>query len=57
MAENGRIKAGSRSVAGSGFALWLLSDSSSFVTGVAVPIDGGFNAYSGIYLLRFDVRP
>jgi NAD(P)-dependent dehydrogenase (short-subunit alcohol dehydrogenase family) len=31
-----------------GTALWLLSDMSSFVTGVVVPIDGGFNAFSGV---------
>ncbi len=28
--------------------LWLLSPASSFVTGIAVPIDGGFSAYSGV---------
>ena len=28
--------------------LWLMSPASSFVTGVVVPIDGGFNAYSGV---------
>ncbi len=27
---------------------WLLSDASKFVTGVVVPIDGGFNAFSGV---------
>jgi NAD(P)-dependent dehydrogenase (short-subunit alcohol dehydrogenase family) len=26
--------------------VWLLSDASSFVTGVVVPVDGGFSAYS-----------
>ncbi len=31
-----------------GAALWLLSDAASFVTGIAVPIDGGFSAYSGV---------
>jgi NAD(P)-dependent dehydrogenase (short-subunit alcohol dehydrogenase family) len=31
-----------------GTALWLLSDASSFVTGVVVPVDGGFSAYSGV---------
>lgn len=31
-----------------GAVIWLLSDSSSFVHGVVVPIDGGFSAYSGV---------
>ena len=31
-----------------GAVLWLLSDASAFVTGVIVPIDGGFSAYSGV---------
>ncbi len=31
-----------------GAVLYLLSDISSFVTGVVIPVDGGFNAYSGV---------
>lgn len=31
-----------------GTVLWLLSPASAFVTGVVVPIDGGFSAYSGV---------
>ena len=31
-----------------GPTLWLLSDASSFVTGIVVPIDGGFSAFSGV---------
>ncbi len=30
-----------------GTALYLLSDISKFVTGIVIPVDGGFNAYSG----------
>jgi len=28
--------------------LWLASDASKFVTGIVVPVDGGFSAYSGV---------
>lgn len=31
-----------------GTILYLLSDVSGFVTGVVIPVDGGFNAYSGV---------
>jgi NAD(P)-dependent dehydrogenase (short-subunit alcohol dehydrogenase family) len=31
-----------------GAVLWLLSRASAFVTGIVVPIDGGFSAYSGV---------
>ena len=31
-----------------GVALWLASDASRFVTGIVVPVDGGFSAASGI---------
>lgn len=31
-----------------GAVLWLVSDASRFVTGIVVPIDGGFSAYSGV---------
>ena len=28
--------------------LWLASDASSFITGIIVPVDGGFSAFSGV---------
>lgn len=31
-----------------GTTLWLTSDQSKFVTGITVPIDGGFSAFSGV---------
>ena len=31
-----------------GVVLWLLSPASEFVSGVVIPIDGGFSAYSGV---------
>jgi NAD(P)-dependent dehydrogenase (short-subunit alcohol dehydrogenase family) len=31
-----------------GTVLWLLSPASAFVTGIIVPVDGGFSAYSGV---------
>ncbi len=31
-----------------GTMLWLVSPASEFVTGVVVPVDGGFSAYSGV---------
>jgi NAD(P)-dependent dehydrogenase (short-subunit alcohol dehydrogenase family) len=29
-----------------GTLVWLISDASKFVTGVVVPVDGGFNVYT-----------
>lgn len=31
-----------------GTLLFLLSEASAFITGVTIPVDGGFNAYSGV---------
>lgn len=31
-----------------GALLWLASDAARFVTGIVVPVDGGFSAYSGV---------
>ena len=31
-----------------GAALWLASDASRFVTGIVIPVDGGFSAFAGV---------
>jgi NAD(P)-dependent dehydrogenase (short-subunit alcohol dehydrogenase family) len=31
-----------------GTTVWLLSDAARFVTGIVVPVDGGFSAFSGV---------
>ena len=31
-----------------GTIIWLVSDASAFVTGVVIPVDGGFSAFSGV---------
>lgn len=31
-----------------GTVIWLLSDAAKFVTGIIVPVDGGFSAFSGV---------
>jgi len=28
--------------------MWLVSPASTYVTGVVVPVDGGFSAFSGV---------
>ncbi|MGC9344033.1 MAG: SDR family oxidoreductase, partial [Bacteroidales bacterium] len=31
-----------------GTLLYLVSDISSFITGIVIPVDGGYSAYSGV---------
>ena len=31
-----------------GSLIWLVSPASKFVTGIVVPVDGGFSAFSGV---------
>ncbi|HOJ40957.1 MAG TPA: SDR family oxidoreductase, partial [bacterium] len=31
-----------------GICVWLAGNGSKFVTGTVIPVDGGFNAYSGV---------
>jgi len=31
-----------------GATMWLVSPASAFVTGIVVPVDGGFSAFSGV---------
>jgi len=31
-----------------GTAIWLVSDAAKFVTGIVLPVDGGFSAFSGV---------
>ena len=39
-----------------GTVLWLVSDASRFVTGIVVPVDGGFMAFSGVWTMRMTWR-
>jgi NAD(P)-dependent dehydrogenase (short-subunit alcohol dehydrogenase family) len=32
----------------SGAVLFLMSDSARFITGIVLPVDGGFSAYAGV---------
>ena len=32
----------------SGTVLFLISDWAKFITGIVIPVDGGFSAYSGV---------
>jgi NAD(P)-dependent dehydrogenase (short-subunit alcohol dehydrogenase family) len=31
-----------------GATLWLCGEGASFVTGIVIPLDGGFSAFSGV---------
>jgi NAD(P)-dependent dehydrogenase (short-subunit alcohol dehydrogenase family) len=31
-----------------GATVWLMSEAAKFVTGIVLPVDGGFSAYSGV---------
>jgi len=39
-----------------GALLFLISDMSKFVTGIVLPVDGGFSAYSGCNVTKLDKR-